>query len=301
MKKLALPNAPRISVIDYNFDWILRDNYLNPRSSPGLLNLEEVISFCGTLDIDGLELMHSYWKSHKASYVKQITDNAGLPVICYIFESDLIVPPKSSQTSVDHVFSLLDRTLEMGASLSMIIPGFVKPKISLKEQRSWLLENLCFCAEYARSIGITLVTENIDYPPVQPLMGLSTDCAGFARRIDSKSFRLIYDSAAPIFVNENPLEALRKMSGYLAHVHFKNVRLVEADEEVERFLDSIEGQRYTGVSLGEGIVNLQTILANLHQIKYKGYLSIEYQGEKDPREVLSRDVTLIRQWYNHII
>ena len=49
-----IPNTPRISVIDYNFDWILRDNYLNPRSSPGFLNLEEVISRSKAVGIDKL-------------------------------------------------------------------------------------------------------------------------------------------------------------------------------------------------------------------------------------------------------
>ena len=295
-----IPNTPRISVIDYNFDWILRDNYLNPRSSPGFLNLEEVISFCSTLDINGLELMHSYWEKFKPSDIKKLADNVGLPIICYIFETDLIVPPASAQISVERVFSLLDRTLEMGASLAMIIPGYVKEEASLKEQRSWLLENLCSCAEHAGSIDITLVAENIDYPPVQPLMGLSSDCADFARQINSDSFRLIFDSAAPVFVDEDPLEALRTMSGFLAHIHLKNVRPVKSNERVERFLDSTEGNRYTGVPLAEGIVDLQAVLSNLHQIEYKGYLSIEYQGETDPREVLNTDITLVRQWYDHI-
>ena len=59
----------------------------------------------------------------------------------------------------------------MGARLAMIVPGTVKPEVPLAEQRSWLVEGLAACAVHAQSVGITLVAENIDYPPVQPLMG----------------------------------------------------------------------------------------------------------------------------------
>ena len=39
----------RILLIDYNFDWVLRDGYLNPRTQAGFLTLEEVVSICGEL------------------------------------------------------------------------------------------------------------------------------------------------------------------------------------------------------------------------------------------------------------
>ena len=52
----------RILLIDYNFDWVLRDGYLNPRTQAGFLTLKEVVSVCGELGADGLELMHPYWK-----------------------------------------------------------------------------------------------------------------------------------------------------------------------------------------------------------------------------------------------
>ncbi len=52
----------RILLIDYNFDWVLRDGYLNPRTQAGFLTLKEVISVCGALGADGLELMHPYWE-----------------------------------------------------------------------------------------------------------------------------------------------------------------------------------------------------------------------------------------------
>ena len=285
----------RILLIDYNFDWVLRDGYLNPRTQAGFLTLEEVVSICGELGADGLELMHPYWEDCPARQLQRMAAEAGLPLVCYIFHSDLIVPPGSRREAAERAFRLLDRTAELGARLAMIVPGAVKPDVPLAEQRSWLLEGLAACAAHAQSIGITLVAENIDYPPVQPLMGRGADCAAIARRIDSPAFRLIFDSAAPLFVHEAPLAALSEMAPYLAHVHLKNARPLEAGEPAGRYLHSTRGHRFQGTSLREGAVDLKPLLTELQRLNYDGCLSIEYQGEADPRQVLRQDIAYLRR------
>ncbi len=283
-----------ILLIDYNFDWVLRDRFLNPRTRAGFLTLEQVVSICGDLGADGLELMHPYWKDCTALQLKRMAAEAGLPLVCYIFHSDLIVPSGSLREAAERTFRLLDRTAEMGARLAMIVPGTVKP-VPLSEQRSWLVEGLAACAAHAQSIGITLVAENIDYPPVQPLMGRGSDCAAIARRIDSPAFRLIFDTAASLFVHEAPQQALAEMAPYLAHVHLKNARPLEPGEPAVRYLDSTRGRRFQGTSLREGVVDLEPLLAELQRLDYDGCLSIEYQGEADPREVLRRDIPYVRR------
>ena len=284
-----------ILLIDYNFDWVLREGYLNPRTRAGFLTLEQVVSICGDLGAEGLELMHPYWEDCTARQLKRMAAEAGLPLVCYIFHSDLIVPSGSLREAAERTFRLLDRTAEMGARLAMIVPGTVRPEVPLAEQRAWLVEGLAACAAHAQSIGITLVAENIDYPPVQPLMGRGSDCADIARRIGSPAFRLIFDTAAPLFVHESPLAALSEMAPYLAHVHLKNARPLEPGEPAGRYLDSTRGRRFQGTSLREGVVDLKPLLAELQRLDYDGCLSIEYQGEADPRQVLRRDIAWVQR------
>ena len=284
-----------ILLIDYNFDWVLREGYLNPRTRAGFLTLEQVVSICGELGAEGLELMHPYWEDCTARQLKRMAAEAGLPLVCYIFHSDLIVPSGLLREAAERTFRLLDRTAEMGARLAMIVPGTVRPEVPLAEQRAWLVEGLAACAAHAQSIGITLVAENIDYPPVQPLMGRGSDCADIARRIGSPAFRLIFDTAAPLFVHESPLAALSEMAPYLAHVHLKNARPLERGEPAGRFLDSTRGCRFQGTSLRDGVVDLEPLLAELQRLDYDGCLSIEYQGEADPREVLRRDIAYVQR------
>jgi sugar phosphate isomerase/epimerase len=284
-----------ILLIDYNFDWVLREGYLNPRTRAGFLTLEEVVSVCAELGADGLEVMHPYWEDRHPRQLERLAADAGLPLVCHIFHSDLVFPPRALREAAERTFRLLDRTAEMGARLAMIVPGTVKPEVPHSEQQFWLVEGLAVCAEHAQSIGITLVAENIDYPPVRPLMGRGADCAAIARQIDSPAFRLIFDTAAPLFVHEAPRQALAEMAPYLAHVHLKNARPLEPGEPAGRYLESTRGRRFQGTSLREGVVDIESLLAELQRLDYDGCLSIEYQGEADPREVLRRDIAWVRR------
>ena len=50
-----------------------------------------------------------------------------------------------------------------------------------------------------------------------------------------------------------------------------------------------------GTSLREGVVDLQPLLSELQRLDYNGCLSIEYQGESDPRQVLRQDIAYLRR------
>ena len=285
----------RIAMHDYNSDWALKTDYVHPRSTPGFLSREEVIAFYGTLGLDGIELMHHYWNDCSPAHLRRLAGDAGLPVVCYIFFGDLAAPPADRRPVVDQVFALLDRTAEMGASLAMIVPAVVKEDVPLEQQRAWLVDGLRECAEHAQSVGVTLVAENIDDPPTRALMGRGTDCREICAAVDSPAFRLIYDACAALFVEEDTLETLGVMAPYIAHVHVKNSRPLAPGEHTERYLDSTSGQRYTGTDLDRGVVEFRPILAELNRLGYDGYLTIEYQGEADPRDVLPHNVAYLRR------
>ena len=287
--------AGRITMTDYNADWALREGYVHPKSSPGFLSREDVVELCGRLDIDGLELMHQYWEDCSAAYVRGLAEDVGLPIVSYIFFADVALPPHERRAAIDHVFAQLDRIAEMGCSLAMIVPAIVKDDWSLAQQRAWLVEGLSVCAERAQSVGVPLVSENVDYPPTRPLMGRGADCRDICAEVDSAGFRLIYDSAASLFVAEDPLQTLHDMAPYIAHVHIKNSRPLAAAEQRERYLDTDSGQRYTGTDLDGGLIDLPSILAELDRLCYDGDMLIEYQGEEDPRVALPRNIAYLRQ------
>lgn len=286
---------PRLTSIDYNLDWLLTERNFHPRPTPGSLTREQAVAFHGTLGLDGLELMHPYWEDYSPQRLRQLVADAGLPITAYLFFVDLIAPPSERQAPLDQVKALLERTAALGAPMAMIVAATRLSEAPLDQQRGWLAEGLRASAEYAGSIGLTLVAENIDFPPLRPLMGRGVQCRDLCAEVASPAFRLIYDAAATLLVEEDPLEALRVMVPYLVHVHLKNFRPLAPGEASARTLVSAGGRVYTGVRLDAGVIDFKPILAELSRLGYTCPMLLEYQGEEDPRQALPHSLAYLRR------
>ena len=271
-----------INLFDYDADWALKEDFITPRSTPGYLTREEILTFIGTLGVDGVELKDEYWGNCSAAHVKKLASDAGLPIFTYWSTRDLALPPDQQRAVVNGVRALLEKTAEMDSPYSSIIPALAKQGIPLSEQRAWLVEGLRQCAEYGGSVGLTLTSENCDWDPIRPLMGRGSQCREICEAVDSPHFRLVYDVGAPLFVGENPLDTLGEMIPYAVNVHLKNFRLLGSDEKVERYIQADDGRRFTGTVLDKGVVDIQAVVSELHRAGYEGSFLIEYQGEDDP-------------------
>jgi hydroxypyruvate isomerase len=285
----------RVTIVDFSCAWVMKEIFQIERSTPGWMSREDVLKFYGDLKADGIELMHDYWHDCSPEYLKTVTREAGVPITCYVFFSDLAVPNGERRGRVEEAHKLLDRTAAMGTTRAMIVPGIFKPDVSLANQQAWLIEGLRACAEHAQSVGVTLLAENIDYPPVRPLMGRGTQCRDICKAVDSPAFRLIYDAGCSLAVNEDTLETLRVMAPYLAHVHLKNARLLKQGEQGERYTRSDTHETYVSTPLNKGLVDMDAVLTELNRIGYQGLLLLEYQGEA-PLTVLPDDVSYLRNF-----
>ena len=274
----------RLTVTDYNLDWALKEHNLHDRPFPGTLTREEVISYCGTLGVGGIDLMHDYWQDCSTKEVVRRTRDAGILITTLIFGCDLAVPAERRKSSVDQGKGLIDRAVSLGAKLGMIIPGITKSEYPLNEQLLWMTEGLSLCCEHAGRSGLKLVSENIDDPPSRQLMGRGDQCVDVCRRVDSPHYGLIYDSAAALLAGEDPLETLGQMLPHVVHVHLKNVVPVGKDEQWHRTSSDEEGRSYRGVRLDEGMIDISAVLTLLRQRDYEGDFLIEYQGEDNPCE-----------------
>ena len=285
----------RITVTDYNADWAYKEGFLVPRSHAGYLTPEEFIAFSGTLEMDGIELMHDYWTESPASYPRKIAEDAGLPVFSYIFDADLAVPPGEQQKALDSAFARLDRTAELGAPMAFLLPGCVKEGFSLVDQRSWMIDGLGKCAEHAHYIGVKILIENLDYAPGRALTGRASQVTAICQEVDSPGLGRIYDCGATTFVDEDPLEALEQSIPYLAHVHLKNNRLLGPEETVERYVEADSGRSYVNTALEDGDIDVAGVLQELSRRRYDGYMLIEFQGEEDPRVAMKRNVEYVKR------
>ena len=286
----------QLTMFDYNMDWALVPPYIDPKSTPGYLTLEECIQFFGTLGVDGVELMDAYWHEHPVTDIKSVCADAGLPIISYCFAEDLVMPDeKQRRAAVDAVRWRIDRAAELGAKLAMFWPGGIKEGVTEEQMWQLAVQGLKECAAHAASVGVTLVSENIDFAPWRPLHGTAAQCVALCQAVDSPAYRLVYDAGAALFTGDDPLEALRTMAPYMVHVHLKNSREVLPCERHERCRDRVDGVNLTGTVLDGGIAQIPALLEELKRLNYQGFILVEFQGEDDPRPALQYNLNYIRR------
>ncbi len=285
-----------ITMFDYNADWALKTGSLDRRSGSGFLTREDVIQFFGTLGVDGVEIREDYWGDCSVQYLRQITQDAGLPIVSYVFTVDLAQPEAAKRRSaVDEARRLLDRTAELGAQIAMIFPGEIKEGYRIDQLTAWVIEGLAESATHAQSLGLTLAFENIDYEPWRPIYGMPEQCVEICRAVNSPNLRLICDACAALFVDQDPVEALKTMAPYLVHMHIKNSREVYPREKAIRTRDTNAGKHLTGTVLDGGLVPIPSILQELKRMNYTGRLLVEFQGENDPRPALQYNMDYLRR------
>jgi hydroxypyruvate isomerase len=282
-----------ITIVDFSCAWVMKDVFQINRSKPGWMSREDVLKFYSELRAEGVELMDDYWRDCSPQHLQNLTDDLGLPITCYVFFVDLALPKTERQDQINAGRRLLDRTSAIGAPRAMIVPAVFKQDFSCSDQRSWVVEGLRVLAEHAENLELMLLAENIDYPPVRPLMGRGSQCREICEQVDSPAFRLIYDSGCSLAVNEDPIETLKIMAPYLYHVHLKNSRLLDPHQQAERFMKSDAGETFISTSLGGGLVDVGQVVRELDNIGYSGPMLLEYNGE-DPLKVLPQDFTFLK-------
>lgn len=282
-----------ITIVDFSCAWVMKDAFQIDRSKPGWLSREDVLKFYNELHAEGVELMDDYWRDCTPQHLRNVASELGLPITCYVFFVDLALPENERQVQIDAGRRLLDRTAAIGTPRAMIVPAVFKPDRSPSDQKNWVIEGLRTLAEHAENIELMLLAENIDYPPVRPLMGRGTQCREICEQVDSPAFRLIYDSGCSLAVDEDPIETLKTMAPYLYHVHLKNSSRLEPHQRVERFMESETGETFVSTPLGGGLVDVGQVIRELDKIGYSGPVLLEYNGE-DPLEVLPVDVAFLK-------
>jgi sugar phosphate isomerase/epimerase len=284
----------KIALIDYDADWALKSRQLHPRTIPGYLEREEVIEFFGTLGVQGVELLHGYWEDYSPARLRRLVADAGLVVTAYLSFVDLALPPGEQAKAVDEVARMLDRAADLGAGFLHNVSFVMKETVPLATQRAWIVAGLKQCAERARSAGVTLVCENLDALPWRLITGKPADALDLWQKVASPSFRLMYDCGNTVFAEEDAVAALRTMAPAVDYVHLKNFRALRPAEAAQRLFTKDDGRRYTGTRLDGGEVAVPPVLKELNRMNYRGWLTIEYQGEEDPRVALKHNVEYLR-------
>ena len=143
--------------------------------------------------------------------------------------------------------------------------------------KQYLIESIIDACNYAEKKDVYLVIEN----HFNTLTETALQTVDIIKSIDHSHAGILYDQAnLTFFYAEDYEDAINLQAPYIKYVHVKDLFFKLEDKRFEASsvftVDKSKRNVYSRI-LGEGIIPWPKILSKLHEIGYRGYLSIEYE------------------------
>ncbi len=228
--------------------------------------------------VQGVELLDAFWKD-EAEELKRVQEKLAeldLVVASYSIGNDFVNADEDKRKKeVDKIVHAIHLAKALKTSVIRVFAGDKKEGIEYEQARQWILQGLSEGASYASSAGVTLALENHGL-----FAGKAQQVEDIITTINSEGLKSTFDTGNFLLVGDNPLQALKKLLPLVSHVHAKD--FMRVDEGYPGFAyTGYNKERFLGAIAGEGMVELEEILALLRQARYEGFLSLEYEGPAD--------------------
>lgn len=261
----------KLSVMSYTFS---RQGW----KKNGRFDLEGLCRVAHALNIDGADIVTDH--DLPPAEIRKVLSDSGISAVCYTFSAALNAATASERTAgVDAVKAGVDIALAIGAPLIMVVtPG--KKGVPRDVSRRQFIHGLQESAAFARQAGIAMSIEN--FPGAGSPFVISSDILEAIREVPG--LKLTYDNGNVMTGGEDPAASFTLCAAHTVHAHFKDWALAEPGKGME----GLDGRRYEAALIGEGIVPHRACLAAMKQAGYKGYINIEYEGNKYPPDEATR-------------
>ena len=271
----------------------------------GKIDLLGIADFAAGLGYEGLEMLDFCWPQNGslvegAHRLRQRCEALGLTLSSYTVHSNFAqMDAERQRAEVERVKRSVDLGEELGVNCMRIESTNGPPKEyhgprEWEDLLPWLVDGIRQVAEYAGGKGIVLGLENHGR-----LVGRSSLIEELILKVDSPHFGANPDIGNFYVVDEEPLEAVSRLAKYATHVHVKDFRRQPpgspAGSEVgEGWFESNGGAKLQGAIVGEGVVDVAGCLRALKRTRYRGFLSLEFEGPEDPRVGCSKGLANLR-------
>jgi sugar phosphate isomerase/epimerase len=263
----------RVAVMAYSFLKLLQS---------GEWSTADVIAWLGEMGVSGVELLGKYVQPSDVSRIREALSQADVSVV-------------AAGVVCDAEFRAGLRTMAaLGGPIVQAVPGSHREGVPDRTARSHFIGALRSYLPEARQLGTTLTVENLGWLP--ELYG-SVEAIEEICRGAGPELKLTYDMGNFFVAGADAGEALERFFPRVVHVHCKDWRPLSYDEPgLPRDFSAAGGIAYRSTALGAGVVKLAPLFGVLKQKGYQGWVSLEYEGDEDPRDVVSQGVAQLMQW-----
>lgn len=237
----------------------------------------DIVAMCRLsqeLHIEAVDMVSTYRRDSRD--IRKILDDHGLKIACYTFSTDINHATATERApAVDHFKKELDNAVVLGADKIMFVTPY-KANTPRDVSRRNFIHGLQEASVLCRLANITLSIEN--FPGCMSPFVVSSDILEAIREVPG--LKLTFDNGNAFSGGEDPAVSFERCKEHVIHAHFKDWEVAPHGQGME----CMNGAWYGRGLIGEGIINHASCLQAMAKAGYKGYINIEYEGDKYPSD-----------------
>lgn len=278
--ELACANANPIAVATYSF-WRFQDGLKFP--------IEKCIDLAAEMGFDGVDVLHIQMHREDDAYLQELKRRAlinGVALCGLSIHQGFVTPDKAKrQEHIDHTIAMIEMAYKLGIPCMRLNTGRwrtsksfeilmqnrgIEPPIegyTDEDAYPWVIDAIEKCLPTAEKCGVLLALENH--------WGLGRTAEGLlriAKAVDSPWLKILMDTGNFL---EEPYDQLEMIASHTAFVQAKTY---------------YGGGVYYTLDL-----DYDRIAAILKKQRYKGYISLEFEGLEDYRTAIPKSLNLLRK------
>jgi sugar phosphate isomerase/epimerase len=226
----------------------------------GKMTMEDFIRKGVELRTQGVDMTGYWWKSMDPAYVTSLRHLAfknGMPFSGAACGSSMVQADAARRAQIlDEIKKWTDATEMLGAPHLRIFAGKPPAGVAVAQALDWCVETMKPACDYAAAKGITLGVENHD-----GITQHADVCLELMRRLDSPNGGINLDITNFVAVSDDDqYRQIEACIPYATHTHIR-----------DRFGDS------------HHLIDFDRVWQLFAKAGFKGYMSVEYEGEEDPQ------------------
>jgi sugar phosphate isomerase/epimerase len=277
------PRPNRIAVSTYSF-WQFRNKELR--------SIETCIDLAGEMGFDGVEILHRQMQQEGNDYLQRLKRRAflqGLDLCGFSTHQTFLSPDKNvRQKNIDHTIHCIELAYAMGIPTMRVNTGTwgtsknfnelmknkgIEPPLkgyTDEDAYPWVIDGLTACLKTAERCGVTMGLENH--------WGLGRTAKGVLRIVDA--------------IKSPWLQVTLDTGNFLENMY-------EQMEQLAPRAALVQAKTYFGGGIWYTLdLDYTRIAALLRKHRYLGYISLEFEGNQNPKTAVPQSLTLLRKAFS---
>ena len=264
--KRSGPPSMKLSLAAYSF----RTALAGAKKS---MTLDDFVDLASTYDLDAVEPTSYYFPEPATpAYCRSLRRHAfvqGLSISgTAVRNTFTYAPGPQLDKEIDHVKRWVDLAAELHAPSIRIFAGDLQKGTSEADARRWCIDAISRACEHAATRGVILALENHG-----GIVSTVDQILSIVREVKSDWFGVNLDTGN--FHSADPYADLARLAPYAVVAQIKTE------------MSNAAGTRQPA--------DLARLIKILRDVKYRGFVALEYEADDDPRQAVPKYLSQLRQ------